>query len=302
MIRPTHLSTLALAAMLPSLAVAQGTTTLDEVILSGGLTPVAADGFARAHTVITAEEIAQRGIASVQDALRAVPGISVNGSGNSFTQIRIRGGEGNHTLILIDGIEATGGADEYILTGLETDNIERIEVLRGPNSVAYGSNASAGVINIITRRATAPGLHYGGRVEAGNGGAVSGWLTRRGARGGVALTFSGRNDRGYDQSGDGGEKDGIDRRTLGLSGDWQATEDLTFGFTVRRSKEDYDSDSTAWTATDAASYVVDDPNQRSTRHEALGAIWAEYSALGGRLTHRLDLQDTVYRQNYNGGA
>ena len=63
--------------------------------------------------MVTAEQIKQRGITSVQDALRAVPGVAVNGSGRSFTQVRIRGGEGNHTLVLIDGIEAAGGGDEY---------------------------------------------------------------------------------------------------------------------------------------------------------------------------------------------
>ncbi|WP_449044262.1 TonB-dependent receptor plug domain-containing protein [Paracoccus versutus] len=290
----------ATAALLPAAATGQEGYRLDEVVISGGLTAVAEGGYARAHTVLTAEEIEARGIATVQDALRAVPGVSVSATGSTFTQVRIRGGEGNHTLILIDGIEATGGADEYILTGLETANIERIEVLRGPQSVYYGSNASAGVINIITRKG-GPGLHYGGSVELGNGAAASAHVSQRGAQGGIALTLSARDDHGYDQSGNGGEKDGTNRKTIGLSGDWQIGEDLRLGTTLRRAKEKYDYDSTSWSATSAQEYVVDDPHKYSERDEFQGGIWAEYSMLGGRLTHRLDYQDTIYKQSSDGG-
>lgn len=305
MFKPSHISAVALAAAAfhiatPILAQEPTEVTLAPVILSGGLTPVAADAFGRAATVVTAAEIEERGIRSVQDALRAIPGVAVSSTGSSYTQVRIRGAEGNHTLILIDGIEATGGADEYILTGLETANIERIEVLRGPQSVYFGSNASAGVINIITRKG-APGLHYGGSAEIGNGYAVSGFATQRGTRGGLAFNASVRDDHGYDQSGDGGEKDGIRRKTAGLSGDWLATENLRLGFTTRRSTEDYDYDSNGWPVSNAGEYVVDDPNQTSTRDEFTGAVWGEYSAPGGALTQRLEYQDTIYKQSYNGG-
>lgn len=272
---------------------------LDEIVLSGGLTPVAADGYARAHTVLTAAEIEARGITTVQDALRAVPGVAVSSTGASFTQVRIRGAEANHTLILIDGIEATGGADEYILTGLETANIERIEVLRGPQSVFYGSNASAGVVNIVTRRG-GPGLSYGGTAELGNGAAASAHVSQRSDRGGVALSLSARDDHGFDQSGDGGEKDGINRKTVGISGDWLAAEGLTLGATLRWSRETYDYDATSFVATDADSYVVDDPSLYSERKEFQGALWSEYAMLDGRLVHRLEYQDTIYRQAYDG--
>ena len=291
----------ALAALIPLPAVAQDAVTLDPVILSAGFGPIAGNAYGRAATVLTAEDIQARGIATVQDALRAVPGVSVSSSGSSLTQIRIRGAEANHTLILIDGIEAAGGADEYILSGLETANIDRIEVLRGPQSVYYGSNASAGVINIITRKG-GPGLGYGGAVEAGNGASASAYVTQNGARGGVALNLSARDDHGYDQSGDGGEKDGMDRRTLGLSGWVQATEDLTLGTTLRWSRERYDYDAENYIdATTADEYVVDTRGLFGKRHEFQGGVWAEYTMLDGRLLHRLEYQDSVYKQSYDGG-
>ena len=67
--------------------------------------------------------------------------------------MRIRGAEGNHTLVLIDGIEANNTADgEFDFSNLSAEDIERIEVIRGPMSGLYGSNAVGGVINIITRQ------------------------------------------------------------------------------------------------------------------------------------------------------
>lgn len=297
----SRFSLLALAALLPAPTLAQpDTLLLDPVVLSGGLTPIAPDAFGRAYNVLTDGDIADRGIASVQDALRALPGVSVSSTGASLTAVRIRGGEARQVLILIDGIEATGGSDEYALSGLETADIERIEVLRGPQSVYYGSNASSGVINIITRKG-GEGLAYGGGLEVGNGAAGNLWLTNNTARGGVALSFASRDDHGFDQSGSGGEKDGIRRHTLAASGWVQATADLRLGITLRRAQEDYDFDDADWMATTAGDYVVDNPDLTSERREFQGGIWAELSTLDGRLTHRLDYQDTVFRQ-WNYGA
>ena len=263
---------------------------LAPIILSGGLTPAEAATYARSYTVLTAAEIEARGITTVQDALRSVPGVAVSGSGSSYTQVRIRGGEGNHTLILIDGVPAGAGDGEYVLAGLETANIERIEVLRGPQSTFYGSNASSGVINVVTRKGTTPGLRYGGEVEVGNGyaGALHG--SARTERGGLSFNFSGRDDRGYDNSGDGGEKDGIERYGLGVAGDWRVTEDLKIGFTARGAREKFDYDNTSWSPTSAADYVVDAQGVGAHRREFAGEAYAEYAMLEGRLDHRLAFQ------------
>lgn len=272
-------------------AQAQDALTLDPIIVSGGLTPIEAARYGRSVSVITAQEISERGLLSVQEALRSVPGVSVNGTGHSFTQVRIRGGEGNHTLILIDGVEAAGGDGEYILTGLETANIERIEVLRGPQSVYYGSNASAGVINIITKKGTG-GVQAGGSVEFGAGWAASGFYSWRGERGGVSIGLAKRDDKGWDYSGSDGEKDGIRRWTLNLAGDFRVAEGLTFGFTFRKSEEDYDYDSNSFTALTAEQYVVDDPTQFSDRDEQTMQVYADHEASGGRLTSRLSWERT----------
>jgi len=284
------------AAILPAATVAQEAVTLDPLILSAGFDPIASDAYGRAATVLTSEEIETRGLVTLQDALRAVPGVSVSSSGGSYTQVRMRGGEADHVLILVDGIEIAGGADEYVLSGFETANIDRIEVLRGPQSVYYGSNASAGVINIITRTG-GPGLSYGGAVELGNCASASANVSRNGDRGGIALNLSARDDHGYDQSGDGGEKDGLNRKTVGLSGWFQATENLKLGGSLRQAWETYDYDAENYFATTAEEYVLDDPTLSGDRDEFQGAVWADLAMMDGRLTQRLDYQDSVLKQS-----
>lgn len=299
MLRSVLLASVAFSPFTLTSAAAQELFDLDEIIVSGGLSPIAADALGRAASVVTAQQIETRGITTVQDALRALPGVSVNG-GNTFTQVRIRGGEANHTLILIDGIEAAGGDGEYILSGLETANIERIEVLRGPQSVYYGSNASAGVINIITRKGDI-GESYSATLEVGEATTATAFVSRRTERGGLAFSFSHTDDRGYDVSGDGGEKDGLERTTANLSGDYLVTENLKLGFTLRRSEEEYDSDITPFGAQNAEEYVVDDPTPFTTRDEWTAGVFAEYEMMGGRLTHRLSFEQTENDRATNGG-
>jgi outer membrane cobalamin receptor len=109
-------------------------------------------------TVITAEDIAAQGIQSVADVLRKVPGVDVvrTGSMGGTTSVFTRGGESNYTLILIDGVEVNLGGGDIDLANVTVDNIDRIEVIRGPASTLYGSGAVSGVIHIITRRGQGP--------------------------------------------------------------------------------------------------------------------------------------------------
>ena len=292
--RFSSLSILAIAAAMPTMSTnAQEPVILDEIIISGGLAPIEQARYGRAYSVVTAEQIKQRGITSVQDALRAVPGVAVNGSGRSFTQVRIRGGEGNHTLVLIDVIEAAGGGDEYGFSGLSALAIERIEVLRGPQSVYYGSNASSGVINIITKKASGTG--HGGQVEFGNGHIANVYAQTRADRGGLRLSFGDSHDKGVDESGNDGERDYIDRQTLRFTGDWQATEALSFRGTLTAAREKYAYDRQDYTATDARRSVADDPGLFSWKREQSLSLGATYEAMGGQLIHDLGLARTISR-------
>ena len=122
------------------------TATRTEVPLSETTTSV---------TVVTDDEIQQQQAPTVIEALRLVPGLDFaqNGSPGTTSNIFIRGAESDQTLVLIDGVEVnsvTLGAFDF--SNLTTENIDRIEVLRGSGGTLYGSQAIGGVINIITKK------------------------------------------------------------------------------------------------------------------------------------------------------
>ncbi len=110
-------------------------------------------------TVITAEEIAERQLVTVGDALRSVVGVSVvrNGGPGGATTVFLRGAKSEHTLVMIDGVQINNPTFGFFdFADLTTDNIERIEIVRGPMSSLYGSDANGGVINIITKKGQGP--------------------------------------------------------------------------------------------------------------------------------------------------
>jgi len=120
-------------------------------------------------TVITDEEIQRKQQRTLPDALRDVPGLNVvqNGGPGGLTSVFIRGANSNQTKVFIDGIDATDPATgtfnfEHILTW----DIERVEVVRGPQGGLYGADAIGGVINIITKRGSGPG-QFAGSLEGG---------------------------------------------------------------------------------------------------------------------------------------
>ncbi|MFH1245807.1 MAG: TonB-dependent receptor, partial [Candidatus Omnitrophota bacterium] len=130
---------------------------LGEVVVTATKTEGYQSQTGSSTTVITAEDIKKTGKTTVQEVLRAVPSIAVtrNGAFGGSTLVYLRGAKPGHTLVLIDGIEVNDpmSADRsFNFAHLTTDNIERIEVVRGAQSPLYGSDAIGGVINIITKK------------------------------------------------------------------------------------------------------------------------------------------------------
>jgi vitamin B12 transporter len=188
----------------------------------------------------------QQQVRTVADALRSTPGVAVSRSGGvgNFTQVRIRGAEGNHTLVLVDGIEANNIADgEFDFSNLSAEDIERIEVIRGPMSGLYGSNAVGGVINIVTRDGKGP-LTVTMRSEGGSFGTRD--LAVRAAGGNdnahVAASYSLRATDGFNISPRGGENDGSSIGTFTLRGGARLLPGVTLDFTVRHTEKTADRD------------------------------------------------------------
>jgi vitamin B12 transporter len=134
------------------------TAKLPEVVVAATRDPIPAERAPSAVTVITAKEIEQQQYRFVSDALRSVPGLSVvqTGAPGQLTSVFVRGLTSDATQVLIDGLPINQGlAGLFNFADLATDNVERIEVVRGPQSTIYGPRAGGGVVNIVTKRGAA---------------------------------------------------------------------------------------------------------------------------------------------------
>ena len=158
------------------------TALLKPVVVTATRVPIPVDAVPHAVTVISGDALREQGIRTVAEALRTVPGANVvaTDSYGSVTSLFLRGGESDQVKVLIDGVPQTGPngpGGAYDFANLTTDNIERIEIVRGPASTLYGSDAVTGVVQIFTRvgRGVTHG-HIG--LEGGTYGSsgLSGWV------------------------------------------------------------------------------------------------------------------------------
>ena len=153
-----------------------------EVVISATKTPVPVSHLTSAVEVITEEDLKRRQIKTVVDALRLSQGLTVfsNGGPGSSASVRIRGSNADQVLVLIDGaIMNSATLGNFNFANLTTDNIERIEILRGAQSMLWGADAMGGVINITTKKGTdVPSANaffeYGSFSSIREGGQVSG--------------------------------------------------------------------------------------------------------------------------------
>ncbi|HEX2252753.1 MAG TPA: TonB-dependent receptor [Thermoanaerobaculia bacterium] len=146
----------------------------EEIVVSARLDAAPRRAVGASVTVIDREEIERRHAVTVADLLRTVPGLEVSATGGPGGPVSVflRGAGSSHTLVLLDGVRlnaATTGAVDF--SDLTLDGIERVEVLRGPQSALYGSEALGGVVSLFTR--TAAGRQGG----AGPAPGVRGTLT-----------------------------------------------------------------------------------------------------------------------------
>jgi vitamin B12 transporter len=196
---------------LPALA---QVSVLPELLISANQAPIEASKAGASVTVLRGAELQARGIVTAADALRSVPGVSVTQTGNagSLTQVRIRGSEANEVLVTIDGVPAQRlDFGDFDWADFLIDDIDRIEVVRGPQSGIHGATAHAGVITIITRSGkglTRPEVEA--RVEPGTQNSHRESASARGAIGPFygAVSIQNRETDGHNIARSGFERDG----------------------------------------------------------------------------------------------
>lgn len=175
-------------------------------------------------SIVDQQQIQSQKIQAVGDALRQVPGVQITQSGSpgTVTDVSIRGATPAQTLILLDGVEVNSGTSgSFDLSDITTNNLNRIEVLRGAGGSLYGSQAIGGVVNIIMDRGEgAPKFSY--LSEGGNRATQNQVLTANGAEGplGYAGALSYYSTTGYHTS-----NDNSDNLSGALRLDYQASDD-----------------------------------------------------------------------------
>jgi len=287
--------------VMPNIASAQQADgDMENILVSASLLPITINRSANAITIIDRNEINNRAVVSASDLLRDVAGLAVSRSGaqGSQTQIRMRGGEANHLLVLIDGVEANNPAqsDEFNWGTLVAAHIERIEIIRGPQSSMLGSDAMAGVVNIITRSADQP-LSANAFFETGGFNTQNNGISIGFKDGGfdMRLGVSDLQTDGENISRSGSEKDGYENTNLNLKSGWRASDQLRLTFVARQSDgmNEYDADS------DFDS-LIDDQDNVSKFRSATMQLKADYSSFNGHWQHQLSMaQSTNKNAEFN---
>jgi len=240
---------------------------MDEQIVTGSHVPLQRRQIGSAVTVLDTDFLKDAQLPYAAEALRHVPGVAISRTGGfgGLTQLRLRGAEGNHVLVLIDGVEvAPAGSGEVDLSSLLTADVERIEVLRGPQSGIYGSNAMAGVVQIFTRSNGPSGLTASfeggsfGTYQATGSGRISG------ERGFLTLNGAYRESDGFSISPTGTEKDGDENLTLGGQGRLELTDTLRLDASIRYVDKDSDSDDQDFSGGPMQGLVIDSDSYTNT--------------------------------------
>lgn len=267
---------LSFSSTLAAQAVQRDTVAQPELVVTAERTATPLSQSTATTTTLKGDDLRAQGIYFVEDALKQVPGAMPvpTGSFGGISSLFLRGGESDYTKVLIDGVAVNQPGGAFNFGTLSTDNIDRIEIVRGPVSVLYGSDAVSGVIQIFTRRGV-PGITANGATQAGTFGT---WTGNVGASGGQGpFTFSGslsryKTDGIYDFNSD-------YKSTVGSGSlTWRPDNGSDVTLTARR------DDNTLHFPTDFTGAVVDS-NQRSS--QAATTLGLE---LGRRLSSHIELR------------
>lgn len=297
------------ALTLPHLALAAVATDapneVDQVVVTAGRADDKLSEVPVSMTVITAETLRERQVVVISDILSRTPGVTVtrNGGVGGSTQVRIRGAESEQTAVLIDGVKlndpsSTGGG--YNFATLLAGDVSRIEVLRGPQSTLWGSQAIGGVVSMITKTPDGPlsgqATVEGGsratayaRVGVGAGGDWGGWRLAAGS-----YTTSGIST--FDEAMGGKEKDGYHNTSVSGRLDVNVTSDLALDARASYAAGRNEFDGSA----PAPPYGPSDSGEYGKVKELVSYLGGRLSSFDGALKSRLGFSYTqTDRDNYD---
>jgi len=262
----------------------QTAMALPEVVVTANRLDTPLSQVANSMTVITAKDLEQRQTFTVEKALRGVPGLDLaqTGGPGEISTLFIRGANSENTLVMMDGIplnDSVGAPFSYdYLDQLMVDGIQQIEVVRGPQSALYGSNAMAGVVNIITQGGKGP-LGGSFSFDGGSYGTLRETLLARGGdgSGNFSLTASRFDTAGYPAA-SGGVVNNPDQNT---------TTSLKLASTLASNVQEsllvrYSQSHTSLDAYDPNTFLLaDDPNYFADQKQFMSASQTRWSLLNG---------------------
>lgn len=297
---------------IPLSAVSAESDGLGPIVITATRTVTPADEVASSVTVINRQAIEASGHHRVVELLRTVPGVAVAQAGGQGQQssLFMRGSNSNHVLVLIDGIEINDPSNpsgQVDFAHLLVDDIERIEIVRGPQSTLFGSDAIGGVIQIFTRRdRSGASLALGsGSFDTHRLAARMGAHTAHGSEFAVsvkALKTEGISAANEDR-GHGKEADGYENMSLSLHGALRPAAGWRLGSDLRLQQTEAELDQFIADYPPPFPFVADDPDTESETDQLFVRLHAERQSNTGRWTQRWQLSHSDHeRLNRNGPA
>ena len=283
---------------------------VDEVVVSATRAATPIEQLGDAISVLDAEQIELQQLMTLDDALERVPGVAITRSGGvgQNTQIRMRGFTTKHVLVMLDGVKVNNPSEadnQFGIDHLFLDNVERVEVLRGPQSGVYGADAVAGVINVVTKSPSGP-MQVRGSVM---GGSNDTYELRAGAQGGnddfgllSSVSYYHTNGISLASRAPGNvEDDGYENFTGQLRGEYRPTDDLELSAWVRYIKARNEIDSGYLSPANPEGlpgYLFQDSGGYTDNDQIFGAVKGVWSTLDGKLDHTVQVSVVNLNSTY----
>ena len=283
-------------------------TKLDTIIVNGSRLDQTMTEIGSSVSVITRDDLEELGVDFALDAIATAPGVTVNQNGafGGNASVRIRGASNDQTLVLIDGVpvnDPTGTGGGYNFAYLDTDTIERIEVLKGPQSTLWGSDAIGGVVSITTKRPTEglSGTVFGeyGSFNTLRGGAS---ISNANEIGDFRLAATGLTTDGIskaDEANGNSEDDGYDSQTVSAKGGLNLPASVRLQTSLMWSDAESEYDSYAF----GAQGSVADGDEVTNSETLSGNITLKAPLFDGRLENLVQIgYADIERENTSNGV